>query len=444
MKKIISFICLITVFLLTSKTIAITDSSYIDLDFWQKFNDEILLENISQTYSNNHDLKSAAFKVEQAQRIVKMSFADELPHLGFQGYAGQIFNSSDELFGDVKIPDYTESHFLLPLTMNYEIDIWGKNYLKTKSKKMQYEMIKQDERSAYIYVISALACDYYNLVRADKLIEYQKHLINLQKEIISSYQKRYDFGLATLSEIENAQKNLTFLEEDLSKMLEKQDILKNQISVILSDRSFDEVKRIDFDNLKVSLKTPDSIDFNVLDKRPDKIKSELNLEKAGIDIKIARRDMLPKFIITGNIGFNMYNLHSTHKFLADLGVVPAWDLFLGGKKIQMLKLKKNSYNIAIENYEKTILKAIQETQDALYCLKTANNINQNVIERLNSDNKELNYTIARIDAGTKDKIDLLIQEEKVISSKKQLVTSEINKIISSINLYQALGGVDFN
>ena len=154
--------------------------------------------------------------------------------------------------------------------------------------------------------------------------------------------------------------------------------------------------------------------------------------------------MLPKFIITGNIGFNMYNLHSTHKFLADLGVVPAWDLFLGGKKIQMLKLKKNSYNIAIENYEKTILKAIQETQDALYCLKTANNINQNVIERLNSDNKELNYTIARIDAGTKDKIDLLIQEEKVISSKKQLVTSEINKIISSINLYQALGGVDFN
>ena len=280
MKKIISFICLITVFLLTSKTIAITDSSYIDLDFWQKFNDEILLENISQTYSNNHDLKSAAFKVEQAQRIVKMSFADELPHLGFQGYAGQIFNSSDELFGDVKIPDYTESHFLLPLTMNYEIDIWGKNYLKTKSKKMQYEMIKQDERSAYIYVISALACDYYNLVRADKLIEYQKHLINLQKEIISSYQKRYDFGLATLSEIENAQKNLTFLEEDLSKMLEKQDILKNQISVILSDRSFDEVKRIDFDNLKVSLKTPDSIDFNVLDKRPDKIKSELNLEKA--------------------------------------------------------------------------------------------------------------------------------------------------------------------
>jgi len=31
-----------------------------------------------------------------------------------------------------------------------------------------------------------------------------------------------------------------------------------------------------------------------------------------------------------------------NKFLADLEIVPAWDLFMGKRKLQLLKLKKSS------------------------------------------------------------------------------------------------------
>ena len=181
----------------------------------------------------------------------------------------------------------------------------------------------------------------------------------------------------------------------------------------------------------------------MLDKRPDRIKSELDLEKIGIDIKVAKRDLLPKFIITGNLGFNMYNLHSSHKFLADLGIVPMWDLFMGGRKLQMLKLKKDQFEIATQKYEKTILTAIQETNDALYAMKTAENIKTITDDRLNTDVKELGYMKIKEDSGTADNLDLILQEEKLLISKKQAVSSKINKIISAINLYQALGGIDF-
>lgn len=268
-------------------------------------------------------------------------------------------------------------------------------------------------------------------------------MINLQESVINSYKIRYESGTATLSDIEKARKSVTFQKEELQKLLEKQDLIKNQISVLLSDRAFDEVKRTDFDNLNINFTAPKSIKFEVLENRPDRVKSELDLEKMGIDIKVARRDLLPKFVITGNLGFNMYNISSPNKFLADIGVVPVWDVFTGGRKLQILKLKKDAYDIAIQHYEKTILTSIQESNDALYSLKTTGNIKSIINDRLKTDQRELLYTKIREEAGTADKLDLLLQEEKLLASKIQTVNAKINEIISIINLYQALGGVDF-
>lgn len=442
MKKF--FTLLFTLNLILMPTFASsTNEDYMNMTFWEKFNDQALLDNLQKAYYNNNDLKAAVLKVDEANRIVKMSFANELPHIGFEGYVGRIFKSSDDVFGSIVIPDYTESHFLLPLTMNYEVDIWGQNRLRTKAKKKQLEMIKQDKRSAYIYISSALAVDYFNLIRTDKLIEYQKQLIDLQEKVINSYKIKYELGTATISDIDFAEKSITYMKEDLQKLLEKQDILKNQISTLISDRAFEDITRTEYDKLNVNFKTPEGIDYDIISQRPDQIKSTLDLEKIGIDVKIARRDILPKFIITGNLGFNMYNISSSHKFLADLGIVPVWDLFTGGRKLQMIKLQKDKYDIAIQKYEKVVLMSIQETNDALYSMKTAENIKNITNTRLNTDIKELNYTKIKEDAGVADKLDLLLQEERLIVSKKQAVSSNINKIISAINLYQAIGGVDY-
>lgn len=419
------------------------DNRLDNIAFFKNFNDEILVNNLVKVYENNNDLKAAVLKTNEAQKIVKMSFADELPNIGFQGYVGQIFHSSDEVFGSITIPDYTQAHFLLPLTMNYEIDIWGKNYLKTKSKKKQFEMIKQDEKAAYIYISSIFASDYYNLIRTDKLIEYQKELINLQNEVIKSVEKKCKYGTKTANDIDIAKKQLTYLEQDLEKLYEKQDILKNQMNILLSNRAFEDIERNDFNKINKNLYIPNEIKFETLDKRPDRIKSELDLEKTGIDIRVAKRDLLPKFVITGNIGFNMYDVSSPHKFLADIGVVPVWDIFVGGKKIQMLKLKKDEYEIAIQNYEKTILKSIQESNDALYSLKTTAKIDNILNKRLKTDEKLLSDAHIKKDAGTADYLDILIQKERLVESEKSKVMSEMNKIIAAINLYQALGGVDF-
>lgn len=416
---------------------------YLNLPFWQNFNDDVLIKNLTTVYQNNNDLKASSLKVQEAQRLVKISLANQLPYVGFDGYIGRIFHSSDEVFGKLTIPDYTETRFLLPLSYNYEIDIYGKNFLRTKVQKKRYEMIKQEEKSAYIYLTSAFATDYYNLIKADKLIALQKDLISTQKQVIGAVEKKYELGTANINDLIQEKKALTNYKEELDNLLEKQDVLKNQISVLLSDRSFAQIDRTSYDKIKAKIVVPETIQTDVILKRPDCVKSELNLEKIGIDVRVAKRELLPSFNIVGTLGFNAYNLSSSDKFLANLALAPTWDLFTGGRKIQMLKLQKDEYEIAIQNYDKTILRSIQETNDALYTLKSTAKRHSIVEERLNLSEQDMTLEEQKIQVGVSDLLDVLYKKEVELIIQKQEVSLKINEIIAMINLYQALGGVDF-
>ena len=169
------FILLCTVSLADAKTKSNSNENYrleyLNLDWWQKYNDPVLTDYISTAFKNNQDLKIATLNVKQSEQVVKQAFASQLPQLGFQGDVFRDFSSADIKFGDVVIKDYSQSNFFLPLTMSYEVDIWGENYLKTKSFKKQLEMVKQNERASYISLTSAVASEYLNLVKLDKLIK---------------------------------------------------------------------------------------------------------------------------------------------------------------------------------------------------------------------------------------------------------------------------------
>ena len=108
---------------------------YLNLGWWQKYNDPVLTDYLTTAYKNNQDLKIATINVKQSEQIVKEAFANQLPQIGFQGDVFRDFRSANVKLGDVIVKDYSQSNFFLPLTMSYEADIWGENYLKTKSYK---------------------------------------------------------------------------------------------------------------------------------------------------------------------------------------------------------------------------------------------------------------------------------------------------------------------
>ncbi|MEI3270345.1 MAG: TolC family protein [Candidatus Gastranaerophilaceae bacterium] len=452
MKKLKLIILLICLTLMPTQTFAKTkniqdnnDLQYMNLTWWQKFNDQKLNDYLMTIYKNNPDLKIATIKNKQSQQVMKQAFANQLPQLYFNGTMQREFTGSTQRFGDVVIPDYNQAHYILPLTMSYEVDLWGENYLKTKSLKKQIEMTTQDERASYISISSNFASNYYTLVGIDKLIQNQKDLLEIEQNIVNLEEQKYNSGLCPIAEVLSEKQSLTQMQERLNSLEERQDIVINQLITQLGDRMLTKIDRSNYDSIS-AIPTPNEISTEYIGNRPDVQKAELYIQKTGIDIKVARRDFLPKFRVYGQIGFNSYDwcrMFAPHTFLSTAGVAPSLDLFTGGYKKAILKYNKLEYEKALQIYEKAILTSIQELNDAMMSIKTANSNYEKSKERFNLEKEKLDLSNNQYKIGGRAKLDNMKDQQNILIVEEDMVTNNINRVISTINLYKATGGKDF-
>ena len=420
------------------------ENQYTNMDWWNGFNDKYLSENLEKLYKNNYDLKNAALKIKENEQMVKMQFAQELPFLSLTGELSRDFQAPRQQFGSMMIPKYSQYNYNIPLSAGYEIDIWGKNRLKTKSKKQQLEIIKQMERATYISLSGNFAADYFNLIKADKLIELQKELIDTQEEILSKTREKYNSGLCSINEVLEAQKLLTILKEEYNTHIKTRDVLIESLKVYLADEN-DKIKRSSFENTKLMDDLPLKYSSDIVSKRPDYIEQEANLKRLGFDIRVARKELLPSFVIFGQIGLNAYHLSSLFNSPSQFfnaGILPSWDLFSGGRKIAFLKMKKMQYEQALNDYQKTYITGVTDINSNLIEYKTALENYKEVSNRIKTDEKIYNLIKDKRKIGSANDLDVLYAKEVYLSTKKQETSNKINSIICSIGLYKALGGIN--
>lgn len=420
--------------------------AYLNMDWWKKFNDPILENYLLNAYENNHDLKIASAKVKQGQQAVKQSLGQEMPQLQILGNLNRTMRSSNIYYGDVLIPEYSQSQFLLPLTMNYEVDIWGKNRLKTKSVEKQLDILKQSQRATYISLTSALAADYYSLIKIDKMLDYQDKILTLQKKILNLTDAKYKNGLTSVSDVINEKKNLTIAEDEKNTLEQDREVLSGQIKVMLDLPSEENLSRISFNKISF-IDIPEKINSDVIENRPDFIISQEQMKKIGIDVKVAKKELLPSFILSGQVGFNSYELgkiFNGNSFLSSVGVIPFWNVFTGGQKIAYLRFKKYEYEEATEKYKKTVLTSLQEVNDSLVIAKTAKKNYKGSVERLDLVNENYELISQKYKIGGTSDLQRLKAQEILLISEKNEVSNKINCVISAIGLYKAVGGQDIS
>ena len=418
---------------------------YMNMDWWKNYNDEVLINHFQTLYENNHDLRIAALKTKQAEENIRLAGANQLPQLGFDGSVSRVFRGPRTQFGSVVIPKYIQNEIFLPLNASYEIDIWGQNYLNRKSAKKQAEIAKQQERAVYIYITSSFAADYYNLIKMDELERNLLKIIDLQKNIVSMTEKKYNSGLASINEVLDEKQILVNFEKDLNKLKENKKILNDEAVVLLGLNTDKAIELSDYQSIS-SPKTPETLSTTIIQYRPDLISSEDYVKKSGIDVRVARREFLPKFILYGNLGFNAYKwnrMFAGETFLANAGIAPRWDIFTGGIKMARYRINKYEYKKAVEIYEKTVLTSIQEVNDALAEAKTtkANLIKSD--EDYSIEKEKHILAEKQFSIGDSSMLDEMKSEVNLYVAKQRNIAAKIDNVISSISLYNVVGGIDY-
>lgn len=408
--------------------------AYVNTVWWNNFNDANLSGYIDKAIKNNYDLKMATLAVEEYYQNTKLQFANELPQIGvgFAPYYTKITGAS------------WDWGFATPAYVNYEADIFLKNRDKTKSVKKLYEASQFDERAAYISVASAVGTTYLNIVRLNKIIDLQKQIVNLRQDIYNLMLSSNKEGLISTADTVKANKSLVAGQTDLIELQKQQKKLLHSFAVLIgeSPENVNELTFTPYDQIRFTGSIPAEISSDIIVQRPDYLRAEKMLEKAGIDVRVAKKEFLPSINITGIALFNSSEIGSawsTGSMLGSLAAGAMLPLFTGGKRVANLKLKKTTYERMLQDYYKTNLTAIQEVNDALVSVKLDKEKMAETQKQAALERKDFSYNQKKFNQGTISRLDLIQVQENLLSIDKLVAQQNIECMVDYIGLYKSVG-----
>lgn len=406
---------------------------YINLEWWQGFNDELLEGYIVKAIENNKDLKMASLSVEEYYQKIAIQRAGELPTIqaGFMPGYGNLAGRSHESFA-------------FPLIASYELDLFGKNHNKTTAQRKLYEASILDEKAAYIAVASAVGSAYVNIIRLDAMVDLQTQIVELRKEILKMMLVSNSEGIASTSDLVRANESYIAGITDLTEVKKQRTQLLHALAVLTGDspNNIEEYKRTDWKTLAYNGNIPEYVNSEIITQRPDYIRAEKMLEKAGIDVKVARKECLPSINLGGGVLFNAQNIGSlftTSNALWGLGGGIMQNIFAGGRIKANLKLKKLAYEKSLKNYEKVNLTSMQEVNDSLVAVNMDREKLSKQQHILQLEEQDFALNSLKYDEGVISKLDLNQRKENLMNVNKMVYSSQFDCMIDYINYYKAVG-----
>lgn len=415
------------------------DREELNVEFFNNFNDCYLPQYINEAIDNNHNAKQATARVEQYRQQVRSSLGKELPTLSVgANYLG------------AKIPDIDnfqlkKNAFILPLITNYEADLLLKNRDKTKSTNKSYEISKQDEKAVYLSLLSDVATVYTNILQYDELIKTQYELISNAQNILDNDKRKFGRGVINSTTLNNSQKDVEIAKNNLETLEKQREIALMQLSVLIgkSSECIDDIQRGELSTFEYQKAIPNEIESDVIFSRPDVLAAEKQLEKAKIDIRVARKEFLPTFNITGLWIFNTIaggTFFSWDSSLAAIMAGAMQDIFVGGKKVANLKFQKAKYEELFENYRQTDLDAVKEVNTALCIIKHDTNIDNNTKNQLDFETKNYEDAQKMYNRGIISNNDFSNVKRRYLTEEFETAQSKTQRLTDYFTLYKAVGG----
>ncbi len=431
--------------------------------WWSVFHDPVLEKLIQKAYKENLDLKTAGIRILQARAALGISESMIYPQV--QTLSGNLATS------------YKKSTSLnsagLGFDVGWEIDFWGKYARDIEASKARVYLSVASYRQILTTLIAEVARNYINYKTAQQRILYAKRNIAIQERVAKMTQVQYNSGNVSELDMQQARTQLYTTKAILPGIELARINARNALAVLLatSNQNIDTLLKdlhvnsstIDFKTKVVQLDEDikhffgneiipvavfdpyKKIDASLLQRRPDIKVAEANARIASANIGKTQTLLYPSFTLFGNIGYSASDLGGSWVSASDavgVSVGPAfsWNIFQYGRIKNQIRIADAEFEAALFSYNKTVLQAIREVDDALNGYILTNKQLTESKKALEANLRAFNLSAVQYNNG-------LVTYQRLLSTVEQLTAIQDRyaqlKGLTSINavlLYKALGG----
>lgn len=420
------------------ETVSSADQASIASQRWQNFySDERLKGLIALGLENNKDFESARLAIEKARAQYQITDINDLPAInGSAGYTRSAQNRTDR--------NASSSYSVNLGLANYELDFWGK-ISSLKDQALQNFLATTAAKDAtQISLISNIAQSYANLSYSLAQLKLAEATVESRERSLFIADKRFEAGIDP---------KLPSLQSSASLENAKLAVLRAQTSVLQSRNALQYLVGGAIPNELIPTPAVSNITsqqiFNaglpseLLRYRPDVLQAEYNLKAAGANIEVARASYFPSISLTSSVGVSSGSLNDLFKNGAvgwSFGPSVSVPIFDAGRLDANYDVAQIERKQTLASYESSIQTAFREVSDVLATRATLGE--QLEAQYRLQDNFEQTYQIAdaRFKAGLDNYLDVLDAQRSLFSTQQGILDLELQKIVSQIELYQALGG----
>jgi len=434
--------------------------------WWDMFHDKTLDALIQKAYAQNIDIKQAGLRILQSRTILGIS-------------KGLVYPQAQTLSGSA-ISSLQNSKTVNSVGVNFdvgwEIDFWGKYARGIESAEATLYMSVASYRDIMTTVVAEVARNYINYRVAQERIIYAKRNIAIQEKVAKMTEIQFNSGNVSELDMQQARTQLYSTRAKLPAIrLSKVNSLnaialllgipKEEVAVMLENDFHDktdnyiknknstvvEIKDNKDDYLGVSIiprgafDPTSKIDISLIKRRPDIQIAEYKARAQSAKIGSTKALLYPSFILVGNIGINSNDISGNFVSFDDAMGVSAgpsfrWNIFNYGRIKNQIRLQDAIFEESMLNYNKTVLKAINDVSNAL-------NGYMYTKLQLQENEKALKATVRAFNLSARQYNDGLVSYQRLLSTVEKLtitqdVYAQIKGLVSidEILLYKSLGG----
>lgn len=413
-----------------------------DLSWDVFFTDQQLRRLIALALENNRDLRVASLNIEKARAQYQIQRADLFPSVNATaGGTNQKTPASLSTTGKELVSHQYNAGLGFA---SYELDFFGR--IRSLKDQALYQFMGTEEarRSAQISLVAEVANTYLTLAADSERLSIASETLSSQRTSYDMSKRRYELGSASELDLRQAQTSVDAARGDVARYTSQVAQDRNALALLVGGTLPEDIEQITtLDRVSVLAKLPEGLPSSWLQRRPDVLQAERQLQAANASIGAARAAFFPSITLTASGGVASNQLSDLFKSGSG-----AWSfspqiklpIFDAGRNQASLKVAEVEKDISLAQYEKAVQTAFRETADALAQHGTLGE--QLDAQRSLTEATEVSYRLsrARYNKGVDSYLVVLDSQRSHYSAQQNLITVRLAELSNQVTLYKVLGG----
>jgi multidrug efflux system outer membrane protein len=416
--------------------------------WWEVFDDPQLQELVRLALAENKDLKIAVERVEEARARYGFTRADLWPAVGLSGTAGRLRFSEGTLVhppsGDQPASQDTETDiYAVSANVSWEIDFFGRLRRASEAEQAVFLGTQEARRAAVLALVADVARAYFELRDFDRRLDVARRTIESRREYVQLAKDRFDGGVTPEIDFRQAEAELARVLTVVYQLEMLIAAKESELSVLIGRNPGPIVRGARIEEQKLPASVPAGLPSELLDRRPDVRVAEQQLAASTANIGEAKAMLFPRIALTGSFGFASTELDT----LFD-GPSKSWNvignllqpIFNSGKNKRRVEVTESRQRQALYAYERAVLQAFRETEDALVAYRKTGEQRTAQAGRVAAERKVLELAELRYRGGVAAYLEVLDAQRSLFGAELDEAESIGSNLVSLVRLYKALGG----